>query len=118
MGLSNSHKDIKPNFGVYANGLFRRFVVLIAEFKPMDGHQTLENDKVKIDKEMKKMLNELLEIGIEDPLVCGILVMNDHLDMFKMHLTGPKLYIMTQLSSTIHLLSIDMHFCFIALFSS
>ncbi|GAA5805091.1 hypothetical protein HPULCUR_010604 [Helicostylum pulchrum] len=100
VGLSSSHKDNKPDFGIYANGLSRRFVVLIAEFKPIDGHQTLESDKAKIGKEMKKMLNELLGIGIKDPLVCGILVMNDHLDMFKMHLSGPKLYIMTQLSST------------------
>lgn len=61
-----------------------RFVVLIAEFKPVDGHQTLESDKIKIGIEMKKMPNELLGIGIKDSLVCAISVMNDHLDMFKM----------------------------------
>lgn len=94
------HKDVKPDFSVYVNGLSRRFVVLVSEFKPDEGHQTLENDRVKLGKAMKKMVNELLEVGIADPLVCGLLVMNGYLDMYKMELSGPTTYIMTQLSST------------------
>ena len=49
---------------------------------------------------MKILLNELLRIGIEDPVISGILVMDDHLYTYKMHLSGPKIYVMTQLSST------------------
>lgn len=94
------HEDIKPDFGIYANGLSHRFVVLVAEVKPIEGRQKLENDKVKIGKEMKIMMNELFDVGIHDPVVFGILVMDDHLYTYAMHLGGPKAYISTELSST------------------
>ncbi|GAA5795434.1 hypothetical protein HPULCUR_000792 [Helicostylum pulchrum] len=69
--------------------------VLTAKFKPLDGRQKLANDQVKIGKEMKIMLNELLKVGIEDPVVSGILVMDDLIYTFKMHFSGPKIYTMT-----------------------
>lgn len=94
------HKHIKPDFGIYANGLSQRFVVLVAEVKRIESRQKPENDKVKLGKEMKIMINELFDVGIQDPVVSGILVMDDHLYFYTMHLGGPKTYILTELSST------------------
>ncbi|KAG2198078.1 hypothetical protein INT47_011913 [Mucor saturninus] len=99
-GPMSMHKDIKPDYGIYANGLSHRFVVLVAEVKPIEGRQKLENDKVKIGKEMKIMMNELFDVGIHDPVVFGILIMDDHLYTYALHLGGPKAYISTEFSST------------------
>ncbi|KAI9269778.1 hypothetical protein BY458DRAFT_510414 [Sporodiniella umbellata] len=46
------------------------------------------------------MINELFDIGIQDPTVFGILVMHDVLYLYTMHLGGPKAYILTELPST------------------
>lgn len=100
VSLTPMHKHIKLDFGIYANGLSQRFVVLVAEVKPIESRQKLENDKVKLGKEMKIMINELFDVGIQDPVVSGILVMDDHLYFYTMHLGGPKTYILTELLST------------------
>ncbi|KAG1051912.1 hypothetical protein G6F43_005912 [Rhizopus delemar] len=45
------------------------------------------------------MLNEILEICIEDPVVYGILIKNDKLLIFKMHMADAEIYVMTQFFS-------------------
>lgn len=59
----------------------------------------MESDLIKTDKQMKIMLNELLEIGVSDPVVCGICVMENTLHTFKMSLPAPRIYRMVQLST-------------------
>lgn len=71
-------------------------MVLVAEFKPKEERQQQEGDLIKVGKQM---LNELLEIDVEDPVVYGIFVKNNTLFTFKMHLTGDILYTMFQLTS-------------------
>lgn len=44
------------------------------------------------------MINRLITIGVEDPVVCGVLVSKGCLSTYKMELRGPKLYVMTRLS--------------------
>ncbi|KAG2227400.1 hypothetical protein INT45_007425, partial [Circinella minor] len=80
-GLTNENKDIKPDFGIssMSMGLSSRFVVLVAEFKLLDNRRKLENNNVKIGKEMKILRNELLRIGVEDPVVSIVLVMDNHI---------------------------------------
>ena len=70
----------------------------MAEFKPSDGRQTLENDYIEIGKEMRIMLKNLLYIGVRSPVVYDILAVNDQMFIFKMYLASPKLYVMTELS--------------------
>jgi hypothetical protein len=41
------------------------------------------------------MLNKILEIGVENPVVCGILVKEEKLLMYQMHLADPGVYAMT-----------------------
>ncbi|KAI8079484.1 hypothetical protein BDF21DRAFT_420200 [Thamnidium elegans] len=99
ISLNEVYKEYKPDFGVYVNGLSKRFVVLVAEFKPVESKQRQESDLVKIGKQMRIMLNELLAIGVKDPVSSGILVSRDTMYTFKMHLAGENLYVMTQLSA-------------------
>lgn len=99
MSLDEEHKEFKPDYGVFANGLSRKFVVLVAEFKPPEGRQQQESDFIKIGKELRIMLNRLLSIGIHDAAVCGILVYNNRMSTFKMELRAPQLYTMVQLSN-------------------
>lgn len=80
----------KPDFGIYVNGLSQRFEVVVGEFKAPKGHCQ--------GKEMRTMINRLITIGVEDPVVCGVLVSKGCLSTYKMELRGPKLYVMTRLS--------------------
>lgn len=97
MSLSGD-PQYKPDFGIYVNGLSQRFEVVVGEFKAPKGHCQGESDTIKIGKEMRTMINRLITIGVEDPVVCGVLVSKGCLSTYKMELRGPKLYVMTRLS--------------------
>ncbi|KAI7856786.1 hypothetical protein BDC45DRAFT_533246 [Circinella umbellata] len=97
--LNDSYKQFKPDFGIYANGLAKRFVILVAEFKTGEERQTQENDFVKIANQMKIMLNKLIENGVDRLAVSEILVVRDRMYTLKIHLTASKTYIFTQLFS-------------------
>lgn len=88
----------KPDFGIYVNGLSQRFEVVVGEFEAPKGHCQGESDTIKIGKEMRTMINRLVTIGVEDPVVCGVLVSGGCLSTYKMELRGPKLYVMARLS--------------------
>lgn len=53
MSLDEEHKEYKPDYGVFANGFSRKFVVLAAEFKPPEGRQQQVPDFIKIGKELR-----------------------------------------------------------------
>lgn len=97
--LNKLYKDFKPDYGVFPNGLSKRYVITVAEFKPKEARQQAESDFIKVGKQMRIMLNEALEIGVADPVVCGILVVDDKLITYKMHLADAKIYVLTRLSS-------------------
>lgn len=80
---------------------------MVAEFKPKEERQQLESDFVKVGKSMRIMLNEILEICIEDPVVYGILIKNDKLLTFKMYMADAKIYVMSQFFSIPHAKSSD-----------
>ncbi|CAO0793525.1 unnamed protein product [Mucor circinelloides] len=67
VNLSSEWPNYKPDFSVFVNGLSSRFIVLVAEFKPEEARQRQESDLIKTGKQMKTMLNELIEIGVADP---------------------------------------------------
>ena len=89
----------KPDYGAYVNGLSEKYVVLVAEFKHPTGRQKqLESDFIKLGKEMRCMINKLIKVGVEKPVVCGILVNKNCLRTFCMELKAPMLYSQIQLS--------------------
>lgn len=92
-------KEFKPDYALFVNGLSKRFVVLVAEFKHPESKQRMESDMVKIGKEMRAMLNRLVKLGIKDPIVCGVLVNKNYMSTYKMDLPSPRLYRTVQLSS-------------------
>lgn len=80
------------------NGLSDKYIVLVAEFKHPTGRQQLESDFIKLGKEMRYMINKLIKIGVDKPIVCGILVSNNSLQTFRMELKAPMLYAQIQLA--------------------
>lgn len=67
--------------------------LVIGEFKPPNhnSNQT-ESDLVKLGKEMRVMINDLVTKGVPEPVVCGILVQEFDMSFFVMDLVSPKLY--------------------------
>lgn len=76
----------KPDYAVLVNDLNNRYVVLAAEFKPPSGRQRLESDLVKLVKEMRVLLNRLVQLGVHEPVICGIWVGKGHISTYKMDL--------------------------------
>ena len=81
------------------NGLSKRFVVLVAEFEPPGGKDIMESDLVKIGNEMRFMVNRLVKLGVESPVVGGILANKNTLSTYKFEIKGAEVYSMVQLSS-------------------
>ncbi|KAI8148540.1 hypothetical protein BJV82DRAFT_663904 [Fennellomyces sp. T-0311] len=98
ISLDKAHQQYKTDYGVYANGLSKKCVVLVAEFKPREGRQRQESDFIKIGKEMRTMLNRLIMIYVHNPVVCGNLVGGNRISTFKMELKASQIYAMVQLS--------------------
>ncbi|KAI8083390.1 uncharacterized protein B0P05DRAFT_537110 [Gilbertella persicaria] len=95
---SNDSKSYKPDFLVYnLSGSIKR-VVLISEFKPTDQHSYVESDLVKLAKQMKLTLNNLVLSGVVEPKVCGIRCEGNNLHTYVMDLVSPKVYRMKSAS--------------------
>ncbi|KAG2223036.1 hypothetical protein INT45_008237 [Circinella minor] len=99
--IDSEYKEYKPDYMLYANGLSKKFIVLVAEFKPPKAYQRFEFDYIKLGKEMRLLINRLYGLGVEKPVVCGILVLKDIVHTFKMELKDAKVYAMIQLSKTL-----------------
>ncbi|KAF7721466.1 hypothetical protein EC973_004645 [Apophysomyces ossiformis] len=79
-----------------------RYDLAVSEVKPPSnaiGNNVTESDLVKIGKEMAWMLNALINKGVENPVVAGILLESYKMKSFKMDLKYPKVYRMIELSS-------------------
>ncbi|KAI8090102.1 uncharacterized protein B0P05DRAFT_529336 [Gilbertella persicaria] len=97
LGWENSQlkKDIynasKPNFLVYnLTGSIKCFVV-IAEFKSTEQNSYVESDMVKLTKQMKIALSELIINGVRKPKVCGIHCKGENVNTYVTDLSSPKL---------------------------
>ena len=79
-----------------------RYDIAVSEVKPRSNANTnnvVESDLVKIGKEMKWMINNLIKRGTENPVVCGILLQGFVLTTYKMNLLYPKIYHMIGVKS-------------------
>ncbi|KAG2217257.1 hypothetical protein INT45_010265 [Circinella minor] len=79
-------KNLKPDYGLYVNGLSKRFVVLVAEFKPPGREDRMESDLVKIGNEMRFM------VGFWSTKHVTV-------SAYKLEPKGVEVYSMTRLSS-------------------
>ncbi|KAG2219619.1 hypothetical protein INT45_011344 [Circinella minor] len=94
--------NYKPDFVVFVSHRNDRYDIAVSEVKPpsnANSNNVVESDLVKIGKEMKWMINNLIKRGIENPVVCGILLQGFVLTTYKMDLLYPKIYRMIELKS-------------------
>lgn len=90
--LMNDQSQYKPDFLVYNIFGSRRCVIIIAEFKPTEKNSYVESDLVKLAKQMKVTLNEMIMNGVSKPEVCGVYCEGENVHTYIMDLPSPKLY--------------------------
>jgi hypothetical protein len=78
-----------------------RYDLAVSEVKSPENRNgnPVESDLVKIGKEMAWMVNTLVNKGVPDPVVGGILLDGYKMKIFKMDIKYPKTYRMIELSS-------------------
>ncbi|KAI8388225.1 uncharacterized protein BYT42DRAFT_611294 [Radiomyces spectabilis] len=90
---------LKASWILYANSGSALYAVGIMElkvdYKRSSNHMT---NFVKLAKEMKRILLELICLGVQAPLVCGILIEGDRYETFAMDLAYKDIYRMMQLA--------------------
>ncbi|KAI8874986.1 hypothetical protein K501DRAFT_147401, partial [Backusella circina FSU 941] len=69
---NNDSKATKPDVLVYNLSGSAKHVVVISEFKAADQNSYVESDLVKLAKQMRFTMNELVLSGDVEPKVCGI----------------------------------------------
>ncbi|KAI9489761.1 hypothetical protein BDB00DRAFT_749235, partial [Zychaea mexicana] len=70
--VNNIQRVYKPYYVIYANGLSKKIIILVAEFKPPKAHQRLGSEYVELGKEMRILTKRLDELGIGKPVASGI----------------------------------------------
>ncbi|KAI8388227.1 uncharacterized protein BYT42DRAFT_559379 [Radiomyces spectabilis] len=90
---------LKASWILYANSGSALYAVGIMElkvdYKRSSNHMT---NFVKLAKEMKRILLELIYLGVQAPLVCGILIEGDRYETFAMDLAYKDIYRMMRLA--------------------
>ncbi|KAG2219614.1 hypothetical protein INT45_011339 [Circinella minor] len=87
--------NYKPDFVVFVSHRNDRYDIAVSEVKPpsnSNSNNVVESNLVKMGKEMKWVINNLIKRGIENPVVCGILLQGFALTTYKMNLVYPKVY--------------------------
>ncbi|KAG0173133.1 hypothetical protein DFQ30_008805 [Apophysomyces sp. BC1015] len=96
--IVNDH--YKPDLLVSATCGSFPLAIVVGEFKsPLYNSNQTESDQVKLGKEMRSMINDLVVKGTPDPAVCGVLVQGFDMSTFVMDLPSPKLYRLVKLSN-------------------
>ncbi|KAI8077167.1 hypothetical protein BDF21DRAFT_385063 [Thamnidium elegans] len=88
--FKNGNNEFKPDFLVYNLSGSIRFIILIVEFKPTEQNAYVESDLVKLAKQMKETLNNLVIKGVTNPKVCGIHCEGESVLTYVMDLPSPK----------------------------
>ncbi|CAO3703196.1 unnamed protein product [Rhizopus stolonifer] len=94
----NASKAYKPDFLVYNLSGSVKHVVLISEFKHADQNSYVESDLVKLAKQMRFTMNDLISSGVVEPKVCGIHCEGNNLHTYVMDLISPKVYRMISIA--------------------
>jgi len=92
--LKDSDK-FKPDYIVFVSHSQDRYDLAISEIKaPINKNcnNVTESDLVKTGKEMQWMLNSLIRRGVQDPVVCGIMLKGYTMSTYKMVLKYARVY--------------------------
>ncbi|ORX55764.1 hypothetical protein DM01DRAFT_1335152 [Hesseltinella vesiculosa] len=92
-----NHKDYKPDFTASAKATNSWISIVVGEFKKPGYSPTMESDFLKIGKQMRSMINDLVRQNVCGPVVCGILVQGRQIRTFKMDLVALKTYRMIKI---------------------
>jgi hypothetical protein len=97
--LNSSKDNLKPDWTLYIKPWFKKFEITSCEVKPPGkvGRGDV-SDFVKIGLELKGMLDSIVEIGVENASVFGILVEGQSISFYCMNVVGPA-YCLYQLGS-------------------
>ncbi|KAF7725667.1 hypothetical protein EC973_009474 [Apophysomyces ossiformis] len=100
--------SLKPDFMVTSTCVSFPLAIVVGEFKPpqFNSNQN-ESDIVKIGKEMRGMLNDLVKKNTPNPVVCGVLVQGFAISTFVLDLPASKLYRMTKIAEVSMFQSLD-----------
>ncbi|KAI9278619.1 hypothetical protein BDA99DRAFT_531364 [Phascolomyces articulosus] len=104
MRRGETHICNKPNelmagyvgYHEVANGSTYDLLTVVVKLPSESSQSQLQSDFIKVGKEMKTMLDELTNLGVEKPNVAGILVEGHELSTFSMRLVHDDVYIMRQ----------------------
>ncbi|KAI7854488.1 hypothetical protein BDC45DRAFT_535502 [Circinella umbellata] len=94
--------NFKADFVVFVSYRNDRYDIAVSEVKPRlnaNTNNVVESDLVKIGKEMKWMINNLIKCGTENPVVWSILLQGFVLTTYKINLLYPKIYYMIGVKS-------------------
>lgn len=103
-GFLRGSAQYKPDFVVFLQHSKENYDIGVSEVKPAfnsNSSNNGESNKVKIGKEMAWILNSLVREGVEEPVVCGILVKGLTMTTFKMDLSHHQTYRMIEFSSVL-----------------
>ncbi|KAL0080403.1 hypothetical protein J3Q64DRAFT_1247717 [Phycomyces blakesleeanus] len=90
--MSSDSKAYKPDFLVYNLSGSVKHIISISEFKHVDQNSYVESDLVKLAKQTKFTMNNLISSGVVEPKVCGIHREGNNLHTYVMDLVSPKVY--------------------------
>ncbi|KAG1501684.1 hypothetical protein G6F50_003234 [Rhizopus delemar] len=92
--------EYKPDWVVYIKSWTSRLDLAVLELKrPSGSNNGPVSDFVKLGRQMKTMLGKLVDIGVESPVVCGILVEGFKCSTYIMDLKYEATYRMIRLAS-------------------
>jgi hypothetical protein len=108
---SKDANKYKPDFLISFKCVNTLCGLVVGEFKAPNHQSALESDLVKTGKQMRCLYNSLVKQGVQNPLVCGILVEGFTMSTFVMDLASPGIYRLINLSHLELFKTIDQLTC-------
>ena len=102
--VGESHVTKRPNshmadyVAAHVTSTGKACDVLAVEIKPpsQSSHSQLESDFVKVGKELKDIIDDLVELGVDDPCAAGILIEGLKMTTYTMRLVSEGAYILLE----------------------
>ncbi|KAG1041036.1 hypothetical protein G6F43_012180 [Rhizopus delemar] len=98
MSPVSMNSRLQPDFTSYASVFGYRFDLFVVEIKPPNSSLG-RHDFIKLAKEMMSILNQLIRLGLESPLVCGLWIDGHHCEALKMDLRANGVYRLIELDN-------------------
>lgn len=98
MSPVSMNSRLQPDFTSYASVFGHRFDLFVVEIKPPNSSLG-RHDFIKLAKEMMSILNRLIRLRLESPLVCGLWIDGHHCEALKMDLRVNGVYRLIELDN-------------------